>query len=131
MKKTPTYGLIHIAVAVKDLERTKRFYTAAFDMKVMYDENDFIQLTTPGTNNILVFEKNDKANGNSGGVVHFGFRLREPGDIGLMNDKISKAGGKIIDSGEFVPGSPYIFFNDPHGYEVEVWYELLPDQSVE
>jgi hypothetical protein len=23
-----------------------------------------------------------------------------------------------------VPGEPYVFFNDPDGYEVEIWYEL-------
>ena len=25
---------------------------------------------------------------------------------------------------EFVPGEPYVFFRDPDGYEVEIWYEL-------
>jgi hypothetical protein len=23
-----------------------------------------------------------------------------------------------------VPGEPYVFFTDPDGYEVEIWYEL-------
>jgi len=35
------------------------------------------------------------------------------------------AGGTITSKGEFCGGPPYIFFNDPDGYEVEVWYELL------
>jgi hypothetical protein len=26
-----------------------------------------------------------------------------------------------------VPGEPYVFFEDPDGYEVEVWYELPAD----
>jgi hypothetical protein len=30
-----------------------------------------------------------------------------------------------FDKGEFVPGDPYIFFKDPDGYEVEIWYELI------
>lgn len=42
-----------------------------------------------------------------------------------MVNKIITAGGTIIDKGEFIAGSPYVFFNDPDGYEVEVWYELL------
>jgi catechol 2,3-dioxygenase-like lactoylglutathione lyase family enzyme len=25
--------------------------------------------------------------------------------------------------GEFCPGEPYVFFSDPDGYEVEIWYE--------
>ncbi len=127
MKTTPTYGLTHIAVAVKDLERTLLFYTAVFDMEVMYHEKDFIQLTTPGCNDILVFEqKQDTAIGTSGGISHFGFRLREPGEISVLREKIVSAGGEIKAEGNFVPGSPYIFFLDPDGYEVEVWYEVIP-----
>jgi catechol 2,3-dioxygenase-like lactoylglutathione lyase family enzyme len=125
-KKTTTYGLTHIAVAVKDLQRTKRFYQAVFDMEVMYDENDFIQLTTPGTHDVLVFEKKKNVTGNSGGIAHFGFRLRSPKAIRDLEKKIKTAGGIITDRGEFLPGSPYIFFKDPDGYEIEIWYELLP-----
>jgi catechol 2,3-dioxygenase-like lactoylglutathione lyase family enzyme len=125
-KKPATYGLTHIAVAVKDLQRTKLFYQTIFDMEIMYDEDDFIQLTTPGTHDILVFERKKSATGNSGGIAHFGFRLRSPEGIHDVEKKIKKAGGVITSMGEFVPGSPYIFFNDPDGYEVEVWYELLP-----
>lgn len=123
--KTLTYGLTHIAVAVKDLKRTSKFYQQVFDMEVMYDESDFIQLTTPGTNDILVFEKSKTANGKTGGIAHFGFRLRDAKDISKMEKKIKEAGGKIKDQGEFLPGSPYIFFEDPDGYEIEVWYELI------
>lgn len=124
--KTTTYGLTHIAVAVKDLDRTLNFYRSVFDMDVMYHEKDFIQLTTPGCNDILVFEKKIGAStGSSGGIAHFGFRLRHPDDITVLRKKIVDAGGTINDEGEFVPGSPYIFFNDLDGYEVEVWYEVL------
>jgi predicted enzyme related to lactoylglutathione lyase len=125
MNKTKTYGLTHIAVSVKDLVRTKAFYQTVFDMEIMYDEPDFIQLTTPGTHDILVFEKKRNVTGNSGGIAHFGFRLREPGDIRDLQRKIKKAGGVITGQGEFLPGSPYFFFKDPDGYAVEVWYELL------
>lgn len=119
-----TYGLTHIALKVKDLRATKKFYCAVFDMKVMYDEESFVQLTTKGCNDILVFEKaNDHDIGNAGGIIHYGFRLRDPNQINVMTERIVHAGGVIRDKGEFVPGSPYIFFSDPDGYEVEVWYE--------
>lgn len=124
-QKALTFGLTHLAVKVRDLERTKVFYEAVFDMEVMYEEAEFIQLTTPGAHDILVFEKNEKADGKTGGIVHFGFRLRDPEDISMMEQKILKAGGKIISKGEFVPGSPYLFFKDPDDYEIEVWYEAV------
>jgi catechol 2,3-dioxygenase-like lactoylglutathione lyase family enzyme len=119
-----TYGLTHIAVKVNDLQRTKDFYCKVFDMEVMYDEKTFIQLKTRGCHDILVFEKKESGNiGNAGGIIHYGFRLRDPGHIHIMAQRIRNAGGNIKDQGEFVPGSPYIFFHDPDGYEVEVWFE--------
>lgn len=46
-----------------------------------------------------------------------------------MEEKIIKAGGIIKEKGEFVTGSPYIFFYDLDGYEVEIWYEQIPAPS--
>lgn len=126
MVKSRTYGLTHLAVAVSNLERTLKFYQQVFGLQVMYHEKDFIQLTTPGSHDILVFEeRQDHSIGKTGGIMHFGFRLRSPEDIEGIVDKVISAGGIIIDQGEFVTGSPYVFFRDPDGYEIEVWYELL------
>ena len=95
-------------------------------MQVMYDEADFLQLTTPGTHDILVFEKNELSNSkNTGGIIHFGFRLRDANDIDQIVDRIKSAGGEITGTGEFVPGSPYVFFRDQDGYEAEVWFESV------
>jgi catechol 2,3-dioxygenase-like lactoylglutathione lyase family enzyme len=128
MKNTTTYGLTHLAIAVSDLGRTLKFYQDIFDMQVMYHEEDFLQLTTPGCQDILVFEKNDAGIvGPAGGIAHFGFRLRHADDIGKVRSKIVAAGAEIVDEGEFVPGSPYIFFKDPDGYVIELWYELVED----
>ena len=126
MEETKTYGLTHLAIAVNDIERTLQFYQAVFNMQVMYHHKEFLQLTTPGCNDIIVFEEGKtRSIGNTGGIAHFGFRLKNAGDIDEMISRIIIAGGAIIDRGEFVPGSPYVFFKDPDGYEIEIWYELL------
>jgi len=127
MRRPKTYGLTHIAIAVTDLNRTLAFYKKVFDVKVMYHQDNFLQVTTPGANDIIVFEKK-RANTNTGGIAHFGFRLKKAKDIDEMAKRIKTAGGKITDKGEFVPGEPYIFFKDPDGYEVEVWYEPVNSQ---
>lgn len=126
MQKSKTYGLTHIALSVADVNRSLQFYQAVFDMQVMYHEQEFLQLTTPGCNDIIVFQEAQTAvDQNTGGIAHFGFRLKHPADIEEMIVKIKDAGGNITASGEFVPGSPYVFFKDPDGYLVEIWYELL------
>ena len=126
MENSKTYGLTHLAIAVHNIERTMKFYHDVFDMQTMYHENGFIQLTTPGCNDILVFEeKKDCPIGQTGGIEHFGFRLKNPADIDVITEKVILAGGIIVDKGEFVPGSPFVFFKDLDGYVVEVWFELL------
>ncbi len=119
-----TYGLTHIALAVQDVERAFAFYKKVFGVVKVYHQGGFLQAQTPGSRDVIVFEENRKTPGTSGGIAHFGFRLTDPKDIKKAAAAIKRAGGTIRDQGEFVPGEPYIFFTDPDGYEVEVWYEV-------
>ena len=119
-----TFGLTHIALAVAGVERAFSFYEAVFGMVAVYRGDGFLQAQTPGTRDVLVFEKKPAEAGRSGGVIHFGFRLQSADDIDAAAAAITAAGGVISEKGEFVPGEPYIFFADLDGYEVELWYEL-------
>lgn len=122
--KFKTYGLTHIALNVRDTERSVAFYRDVFGCETMYEGDGFAQVTTPGSNDIIVFEESaEKAGKTGGGIVHFGFRLVSPTDIEIVKTAVEEAGGTVKDFGEFEPGAPYLFFNDPDGYEVEVWYE--------
>lgn len=122
-----TLGLTHLALTVSDLERSFQFYHDVFGMLAVYREKKFIQAQTPGAHDILVLEQGGDDIGKSGGIKHFGFRLVEARDIDRAAAAIERAGGKILHRGEFAPGEPYVFFTDPDGYEVEVWYELPTD----
>ena len=93
----------------------------------MYHDPDFIQVQTPGSKDIIVFDKDKRRS--KGKIIpgfHFGFRLPKPSGINSMKKLIKKAGGKIKETGEFIPGEPYVFFYDPDGYEVEIWFENIP-----
>jgi catechol 2,3-dioxygenase-like lactoylglutathione lyase family enzyme len=119
-----TFGLTHLALAVRNVERASRFYRQVFGAVEVYKSDGFVQLQTPGSRDVLVFEAKKKGAGTSGGIAHFGFRLQDPGDIGAAARAVKKAGGRIKEQGEFVPGEPYLFATDPDGYEIEIWYEL-------
>jgi catechol 2,3-dioxygenase-like lactoylglutathione lyase family enzyme len=118
-----TFGLTHVAVAVKDVDRASRFYRELLGAVEVYRQDGFVQLQTPGTRDVLVFESNPKLAGKAGGVAHFGFRLQDPNDIDAAAQAVVEAGGVVKDKGEFVPGEPYLFATDPDGYEIEIWFE--------
>ena len=69
-----THGLTHVALAVRDPQRSLRFDQKILGMVPVYQNDSFVQAQTPGTRD--------------------------------------------------VPGEPYVFFTDPDGYEVEIWYEI-------
>jgi catechol 2,3-dioxygenase-like lactoylglutathione lyase family enzyme len=118
-----TYGLTHLAIAVRNVGRASKFYQQVFGAVEVYKSNGFVQLQTPGSRDVLVFEEKKKGVGRSGGIAHFGFRLQSPNDIDRAARAVQKAGGRIKEQGEFVPGEPYLFATDPDGYEIEIWYE--------
>ena len=121
-----TFGLTHIALRVKDVKRSSAFYQKVFGVKEMYCFPDFIQVQTPGSKDIIVFEKQKKKIANTKKEFHFGFRLLKPSNLKPVIKKIKDAGGKIKETGEFVAGEPYVFFYDPDGYEIEIWFEKIP-----
>jgi catechol 2,3-dioxygenase-like lactoylglutathione lyase family enzyme len=120
-----TYGLTHVALAVRDATRAARFYGQVFGAVEVYRQDGFIQMQTPGARDVLVFEEKNTSNaGKSAGIAHFGFRLQDPADIHAAARAVEEAGGKVLSKGEFCPGEPFVFVADPEGYEIEIWYEL-------
>jgi catechol 2,3-dioxygenase-like lactoylglutathione lyase family enzyme len=119
-----THGLTHVALAVRDPQRSLRFYAAVLGVVAVYESDDFVQAQTPGSRDVIVFERSPRLAGKAGGVAHFGFRLERAADIDAAVAAVTAAGGSIREQGEFVPGEPYIFFSDPDGYAVEIWFEL-------
>jgi len=121
-----TYGLTHIALMVRDVDRASRFYRDVFGATEVYRKDGFAQLQTPGTRDVIVLEEGNGpyGKGTGGGIAHFGFRLVDPTDIEVAKRAVEKAGGHILSHGEFCPGEPYLFATDPDGYEIEIWYEL-------
>jgi catechol 2,3-dioxygenase-like lactoylglutathione lyase family enzyme len=117
-----TYGLTHIGLTVKDPERSLKFYSEVFGVKEYYRDDDQIQVTGPGPHDVIAFERGKLA-GKLGGIGHFGFRLKKAADIDRAVSEAQQAGGKLLRRGEFSPGFPFAYVEDPDGYEIEIWYE--------
>lgn len=118
-----THGLTHINLAVRDLNRTLKFYERVFGVKEYYRDSRSIQVLGPGKHDVIAFEKNRSKAGKTSGITHFGFRLTKPKDIEIAVKEVLRAGGEIIRRGEFAPGFPFVYIHDPDGYEIEIWFE--------
>src|SRR6266567_8847243 len=118
-----THGLTHINLAVRDPDRSLRFYEQVFGVRKYYRDQNSIQVQGPGNHDVIAFEKDSANTGKVGGLSHFGFRLIDPGDIDAAVREVKRAGGRVIRRGEFAPGLPFAYVHDPDGYEIEIWYE--------
>lgn len=118
-----TFGLTHLLLAVRDLDRAAEFYHAVFGTEVLSREGNRVHATTPGSKDVITFEQNSPASGTAGGIIHFGFRLVSPEDIEAAILEAQQAGGTLLRRGEFAPGYPFAYVADPDGYEVEIWFE--------
>lgn len=118
-----THGLTHISLAVRDPERSLRFYERVFGAREYYRDEISIQALGPGPHDVLAFDRDEKAAGGAGGVRHFGFRLVDPKDIDEAVREVEAAGGSVLRRGEHAPGFPFAYVADPDGYEIEIWFE--------
>ncbi len=89
-----TYGLTHVALAVRDVERSLNFYQQVFGVEAYFREEGRIHVRTPGCHDVITFDQNVAAPGPGGGVIHFGFRLRSPSDIDEAVREVERAGAR-------------------------------------
>lgn len=118
-----TYGLTHVALAVRDVERSLHFYQEVIGVEAYSREDGRIHVRTPGCHDVITFDQHAPAAGATAGIIHFGFRLQSAGDIDVAVREVEQAGGTVLRRGEFRPGFPYAYVADPDGYEVEIWFE--------
>ncbi len=118
-----TYGLTHVALAVRDPERSLEFYEQVFGVRAYVREPDEIQVLGPGPHDVLAFVRDEAFAGREGAIRHIGFRLVDPADIEEAVASVLAAGGTLLRRGEFKPGFPYAFVHDPDDIEIEIWFE--------
>ena len=116
-----TEGLTHIHLRVRDLDRSLRFYQGVFGMKELFREGDLVFLNTPGSADTITLNPGDDPSaGQSGGIEHFGFRLKDGASMDDAVAAIEAAGGTLLRRGEHAPGVPYAYVTDPDGYVIEL-----------
>ncbi len=118
-----TFGLTHLNLAVRDPDRSLRFYQQLFGVREYFRDENTIQVQGPGPHDVIAFERDASCAAMAGGLSHFGFRLTDAADIDEAVRQAEACGGRLLRRGEFAPGFPFAYVADPDGYEIEIWFE--------
>ena len=120
-----TNGLNHIALKVKDPERTARFYTDLFNMEITRSTPEMIFLKTVGSTDMMTLNRSQAEVTPEQGMVHFGF-IVEPDQFDAALTTIQAKATPIVSGPGTRDQGRYVFIADPDGYTVEIFECLLP-----
>jgi catechol 2,3-dioxygenase-like lactoylglutathione lyase family enzyme len=119
-----TSGLHHIHLVVRDLDRSLRFYQTVFGMQEQFRAGpSMVFLSTPGSRDLITLNQDEAERhkaGDSGGIAHFGFKLRRGSNLDDVVREVEGGGGRVVSRGEHAPGVPFVYVADPDGYVIEL-----------
>ncbi len=125
-------GMNHIALTVRHLEASIRFYQLAFGMIPFGARkgDGLVQpLVSPGLRDQITLVQTGATGelgrglgqpGEQGGIEHFGFALSPWVNLEKVRDRVERAGGKFVAETSIGPGIPSLFFSDPDGYVIQL-----------
>lgn len=120
-----TNGLNHLALPVKDPERSAQFYADLFNMEILSISPETAFLRTIGCSDLIALSRSEAKVLSSRDTMHFGFTI-EPEQFDEAVRTIEEKGiKKVSEPGKRNIGR-YIFIEDPDGYTVEIFEYLSP-----
>ena len=118
-----TNGLNHLALPVRDPERSAQFYADYFNMEILSSSAEMVFLRTIGSSDLIALSRSKAKVGSDRETLHFGFSVGpEQFDAALRTieensiKKVSEPGRRSI--------GRFIFIEDLDGYTVEIFEYL-------
>ena len=124
-------GMRHVALRVADVERSARFYEAAFGMRrfgAAKAGGRVVPLVSPWLRDQITLSEDEAgesgdglgAPGTQGGLDHFGFVVSPWTRLARVEQRLVGAGATFLRRHDIAPGVPSLFFRDPDGYLFQV-----------
>jgi catechol 2,3-dioxygenase-like lactoylglutathione lyase family enzyme len=116
--------LRHLALAVRDPDRSARFYSSLFGFHPVRWSPDGVLMLTGPDGFSLALGPTDEAVALPP-FLHFGFRAASPAAVQAHRGEIAGRGAEIVEQCD-EPGYISLKCRDPDGYVVEVAWEPQP-----
>ena len=120
-----TTGLHHVALRVRDLERSQEFYCAHFGMHVVWQpDRDTVYLSSGSDNLALHRTSGERGNEESQSLDHIGFLVATPAVVRDAAAQLETGGVRILRPAKaHRDGSFSCYVADPDGNVVQILYE--------
>jgi len=114
-------GLRHLALRVKDPQRSKRFYCDLFGMRVVWEPDPDNVYLSSGTDN-LALHRQEVAG--AGALDHLGFIVDAPEEVDRLATRFRAQGVTIAaEPRDHRDGSRSFYCDDPDGLRIQVLFE--------
>jgi len=125
-------GMRHIALKIRDVERSARFYEDVFRMRRFgppKHDGRFIALVSSNLRDQLSLSSEAGSGeshrvlgqpGEHGGIDHFGFHVSPGSELDDVRRRVEAAGGTFLRRVDLDRRVPSYFFTDPDGYVFQV-----------
>lgn len=111
-------GLDHLSIPVADLDRALAFYRDVMGMTLAWRESDMVLVRARGTDLALNRSAGPRA---AAPGLHFGFKARGIEEVDRWHAYLQDRSvpGIRLERG---PGVAQLYFEDPDGYTLEIYY---------
>ena len=123
-----TNGLNHLALPVKDPERSAQFYADLFNMEIISSSPEVAFLKTAGAQDLIALNQSTVEIISGRSTMHFGFIVDSDQFDAAVRTIEEKSIKKVSEASRREIGR-YIFIEDLDGYTVEIFEYLPPPQD--
>ena len=120
-----TNGLNHLALPVKDPERSAQFYADLFNMEITSSSPEIAFLKTVGSTDMIALNRSKVEVVSGRESMHFGFMV-DPEQFDAALRTIEEKSVKKVSEPSRRDIGRYIFIEDLDGYTVEIFECLSP-----